>query len=431
MLRKGFPRIKNWDMKNGQVKYRKMAQDVRVPKEFGDADTIQSLILNMVNFAQITHTPSDPEALTEMADRFGMEIPADVPTEALAEIVSHLIDEGAAQCRDHGLISFSDMIHMPWYFGLEGKKYDLVAVDECQDLSRAQHWLVRSSLADRGATIVAVGDPRQAIYGFAGAESDSFDQMQNYFDATRMPLNYCYRCPAAVIQEAQKIVPHIQAPEGTREGIVKNIQDEEFQQMLKPGDMVLCRLTAPLVKLCFELIKRRIPARVKGRDIGAQIGNAVKQIMKRENDMGQFPALLHQWEERQVSVLRSKLGTEDMIQNVYDKVEVLEICYAMFAPHSVGGFIYDIQNLFSDDQSPITLCTIHRAKGLENPRVFIIRPDKLPLSYKNQTPMQAGQEMNLKYVAITRAKEELYFVAHDPSKQAGEVGLNPGLSLAR
>ena len=57
----------------------------------------------------------------------------------------------------------------------------------------------------------------------------------------------------------------------------------------------------------------------------------------------------------------------------------------------------------------ITMSTIHKSKGLEANRIFILRPDLLP------HPMAKGnnemiQEDNLHYVAVTRAKQELWYV---------------------
>lgn len=407
-LRSGYPSIKRWDLDNGRIKYRQLARDVKIPQEYGDRNAIQDLLLNVVNYAQLTLANTDPQSIAKMANRFGLEIPVEVDEDWLSDQVTEMIKQGI-ELGKQGLISFADMLFLPASLNLSPPKYSLVAVDEAQDLSKVQMHLIMSAQAE-GGNFIAVGDPRQAIYGFAGAESDSFYQLQRHFKASVMPLNYCYRCPELVIKEAQRIVSDIECPEGTRAGIVKTITDEEFKTNLRPGDMVLCRLTAPLVKLCFELIKRRIPAKVKGRDIGGQIANTVRQIMKRCTDLERFPAFMYGWQESQLRVLRDKLGSEDQQQAVADKVACLEICYAMFNPQTIDGFCDDIKSLFSDDKSPITLCTVHRAKGLENPRVFIIRPDKLPLTRKNQTADQANQEMNLKYVAITRAQEELYFV---------------------
>jgi len=425
-LRSGFPDIKRWDVENGNIKYRQMARDIQVPSEYGDKRVVQDAILSLLNYAQLTLTPLEVDNIVEMAGRFGVEIPAECPIEGIAEIVKNMLIQGRTLA-EKGIISFSDMLYMPSVIGIEPPKYSLVAVDEAQDLSKVQMHLLTHAM-DKGGNFIAVGDPRQAIYMFAGAESDSFYQLKNHFAAQELPLNFCYRCPEAVIKEAQQIVPDIECPEGTRAGIVDTITDERFKNMLKPGDMVLCRLTAPLVKLCFELIKRRIPAKVRGRDIGAQIASVVRQIMKRNTDMGAFCRLMYDWQENQIRVLLDKLGSEDQQQSINDKVDCLAICYAMFKPHSIEGFCADIKNLFSDDQSPITLCTVHRAKGLENPRVFIIKPEKLPLVRKNQTGAQMEQELNLKYVAVTRAQEELYFV--ESVAEDNQIMLNPGIKAS-
>lgn len=416
-----------FDLDRGNVKYREMARNINIGEyaRLHEPRVVQDCLLSLLNYAQSTLTPLEVEPLVEMAGRFGVEIPQGIPVELFAETVRGMLEKGKEMV-ESGLISFSDMIYMPAAMGLRPPQFDFIAVDEAQDLNKAQMALLTSALTPNG-NFIAVGDPRQAIYMFAGAEPDSFDQLTNHFAAEVMPLSFCYRCPASVIAEAQKIVPHIQCPPGTPEGIVATITNDQFQDMLQRGDMVVCRLTAPLIRLCFELIKRRIPAKVKGRDIGQQIGNVARQVMKRKgSNMAEFPVKLIEWEEAQLDLLSRKLGTEDAQQSVKDKADCLEICYAMFQPHSLESFCRDISELFSDDQSPISLSTVHRAKGLENDRVFIIRPDKLPLTRKGMTPAQRQQEDNLKYVAVTRAKKELYFVEPDPQETNGLIR-NPGI----
>ncbi len=49
------------------------------------------------------------------------------------------------------------------------------------------------------------------------------------------------------------------------------------------------------------------------------------------------------------------------------------------------------------------------AKGLEAERVFILRPDLMPLSRARQA-WEQQQERNIEYVAYTRSKSALYFV---------------------
>jgi len=67
-----------------------------------------------------------------------------------------------------------------------------------------------------------------------------------------------------------------------------------------------------------------------------------------------------------------------------------------------------IDELFSDAQASIWLSSVHRAKGLEADRVFIIRPEQLPPRWSKPGTWQYEQELNLKYVAMTRAKKELW-----------------------
>ncbi len=58
----------------------------------------------------------------------------------------------------------------------------------------------------------------------------------------------------------------------------------------------------------------------------------------------------------------------------------------------------------------VTLSTVHRAKGLEGERIFILQANDLPLTWRNQTQWQRQQEDNLLYVALTRSKSKLYVV---------------------
>ena len=70
-----------------------------------------------------------------------------------------------------------------------------------------------------------------------------------------------------------------------------------------------------------------------------------------------------------------------------------------------------INMIFSDDsKNGICLSTVHKSKGLESDRVFIICPDKFYVKPCMRVPWMAEQERNLVYVAITRAKHFLGFV---------------------
>ena len=81
-----------------------------------------------------------------------------------------------------------------------------------------------------------------------------------------------------------------------------------------------------------------------------------------------------------------------------DKVSTL-IFLAQLS-NSIEDLIEKINMIFSNEITGIVLSTIHKAKGLEADRVFIVRPDLIP-SPNNIKAWQAKQEKNLEYVAIT------------------------------
>src|SRR5699024_9201295 len=101
---------------------------------------------------------------------------------------------------------------------------DYVLVDESQDLSILQQYFVRQ--LDTGSNrFIFVGDKYQAIYGFAGADTHSIDNIKKNFILKELPLNICYRCPENVIKLAKDIVPTIEwNKEREDEGIVKLIK---------------------------------------------------------------------------------------------------------------------------------------------------------------------------------------------------------------
>jgi DNA helicase-2/ATP-dependent DNA helicase PcrA len=87
-------------------------------------------------------------------------------------------------------ISFDDQIWLPLIHNLPIFKVETQVVDEAQDLNRMQQELMYLA----GDRLLYIGDPNQAIYGFAGADSESMDRMRDYLMATSLPLTVTRRC---------------------------------------------------------------------------------------------------------------------------------------------------------------------------------------------------------------------------------------------
>lgn len=327
-------------------------------------------------------------------------------------------------------IDFVDMVYLPAVYKYKFEAYDYIFVDECQDISAAQRKMILNNLAEGGRTIW-VGDPHQAIYGFAGADFNSFRALTEMPNTKVMPLNECYRCGKAIIKEAQRIVENIVAFEGNGEGEVnKSASISEVQ----PGDMVLCRMTAPLVKLVYKFIAERKPAYIKGREIGKTLCQYVTASKATSMDA------LAAYNRRTGMKLLAKLA------RTYPQLELTEVkgltAYIMHEERAEivcviaeqviedAELLYEnickaITNIFADtdNSSRICLSTIHKAKGLEADRVFIVDYHLMPAKFA-KTQSELDQERNLEYVAFTRAKDCLGFISDWKSDDHEEKTMN-------
>lgn len=127
----------------------------------------------------------------------------------------------------------------------------------------------------------------------------------------------------------------------------------------------------------------------------------------------QFAEYLEEYRANRIARLKQRANSEAQIESFSDRVDGVKACYEAFECKTLEAFCMKIEGLFSDDRPSVVLSTVHRAKGLEEDRVFMLYPDKLPLIWENQQSWELKQEMNLKYVALTRVKAELVFVMED------------------
>jgi superfamily I DNA/RNA helicase len=327
------------------------------------------------------------------------------------------------------VVDFDDMILFPLIKNLRVKfTKDYVYVDEYQDTNRSRQALARKFLGPRGRLIM-VGDDRQAIYGFAGADAAAMERGIEEMDATVLPLSVTWRCPKAVVALAQTIVPDIEAAPTAIEGEVLHIAQSQVVDMglpqpsivpwysgvqvdaIGPTDAILCRNTAPLVGLAYQLIRTGIPCKVEGR----AIGEGLKALATRWK-VGTIEKLrerLAVYKERERQKALAK-GNESKAEEVEDRVQtVVEICDAcnLAGKHDVADVVAFIDSLFADGATDVTvLATYHRSKGREWGRVFLLEHSARCPSRAARQEWQKEQEKNLAYVAYTRAQETLVFV---------------------
>jgi DNA helicase-2/ATP-dependent DNA helicase PcrA len=321
---------------------------------------------------------------------------------------------GIAEASSKREVDFTDQIWLPNVLSLPAPRLDWVFVDEAQDLNAAQRELVLRCRAP-GGRMLFVGDERQAIMAFAGADANSYRTIQRRTGATELPLSICYRCPESHLRLAREIVPQIEAAPGAIEGTIERLADGKFPQNLQgaldDGDEILvaCRTTAPLVRWCIKLIRQRIPAKVRGRDVAAGLTQLVRKLGS-NGDWAVFPERLQLYYQERSSFLSKKPNSEDKLAILDDTVAAVEACYEEFGAVDAEDLCRQIEGIFADYATGVWLSTVHRAKGLEADRVYILHEEKLPLRWAGQTRVQETQEWNLRYVALTRSKSTLTFI---------------------
>ena len=308
------------------------------------------------------------------------------------------------------VIDYTDQIYFPNVKRMNCPQYDWVFIDECQDLNAAQRELFLKCVKP-GGRFIAVGDPRQAIYGFSGADVESFNLLKAIPHTAKLPLSVCYRCDKTIIELAQTIVPQITWRDNAPDGVIDHNAKMED---VKDGDMILCRVTAPLIDLCMKYIASGVKAYVKGKDIGMNLINMIKKTNKKR-----MPQVMERLNHEAEKILNKIVAHQhctaeeakdnDVYQSYLDKLNAIEILSEGL--DLADDVINRIEGIFNNDsKNGICLSTIHKSKGLESDRVFIICEDKLYLKHCMKVPWMAEQEKNLVYVAFTRAKHHLGFI---------------------
>lgn len=334
-------------------------------------------ILRLVNVAKSFGISSgynapepDKEVWGNLAEEFDIE-----DFDYLFPFASWLLKENAVQSFQ-GLIDFNDQIYMPIMYGTPFQRYSCVAVDEAQDLSELQHRMISKSLAHNGQLII-VGDPNQAIYAWRGASSSSFDDLREKHNLPLFNLTYSFRCPRDIVEEAKKYVPDIEAASS----LSGSVSYSDATVLPQKGITVLSRTNANLISLAFQAFRKSIPIHYSGKDFLS----GIKALNKK------YPTIpaLESWRKAELE----KTSSQNKISRIEDRFAAL---VALHETKDVNKAIAEISK--TPKEEGLILSTIHKAKGLEWNNVVY-------LDYFKEK--KGEQENNVKYVGVTRAKQNL------------------------
>lgn len=304
-----------------------------------------------------------------------------------------------------GTIDFDDMIFVPvrnqWLRG----KFDLVVIDECQDMNFSQILLAIGVCKLKGRVFV-VGDDRQAIYRFRGADSGSLDRLKNQLSAKELGLTITYRCPSKVVDLARELVPDYQAAPTAPAGEVTTVSFERLHEQARAGDFVLSRKNAPLAKVCLRLLRHGTRAMIEGKDMGRALLVVIKNL--RARSIPDFMEKLTVWEEKTIKRLMAtkKKSAEARCEVVRDQAETLRaLAEGMKGMQELQDRVATLFTETPNGKADYVVCSsVHKAKGRERDNVFALQDTLYPGGRKDL------EEQNIEYVLITRAKKRLIWV---------------------
>ena len=299
------------------------------------------------------------------------------------------------------LIDFTDMLYLTWKYvdGADYPKYDVVAVDECQDINPLQREIILK-MKKKNGRMVCVGDEKQAIYSFQYSSLDSLNHLKNLPHTTVLPLSRTYRCSKAIVKEAQRVFPDgIEAVETAEEGVVRKGSLSEAKQ----GDYVICRNNLPLVQSYIYLLRNNKKSIVMGKDLETALTNLLEKI--------DTFAELKELKFAKIDDLKAKGITNPKNHPSYvdleEKCSILELLEKQWG--TVAKVSRNLHEIFDegDKSESIVLCTIHKSKGLETDRVFALNTELL--FKRAETELEVYAERCLNFVLITRARKELVY----------------------
>lgn len=312
----------------------------------------------------------------------------------------YLFDVYDAVIQNETMLDFDDLLyHAAMNPAITLHKFDVVFVDESQDTNYIQR-LILNKISKPNTRIIAIGDRNQAIYGFRGADSQSMQNIQDDFKCDVLNLSVTYRCDKAIVEMAKQYVPQIEAREDAGPGLVKEQNDLTG---VKTGDLVISRTTRELIKNAFALLREKKSVMVLGREIGQGLKTLINKM--KAVDVADLMDKLENYKTREMSKF-IQLEKFNQAQTVEDKVGAIQ-CLCESA-NSIQELLRNVDELFADKSKAIKFATIHKSKGLEAKRVFW-----LDFNYDFhwiKKDWMKEQENNLRYVAITRAKNELYLI---------------------
>lgn len=375
-----------------------------------------------------------PEAYPTECRRAERKIPVEAP-----QIAAWYAAYEAHKDRS-GLVDFDDLLERvaheildnPGFAAVERWRFRHLFVDELQDANPAQLRLLDAWLGER-EDLFAVGDARQAIYGWNGADPSAVLEFpRRYPGATVLELSTNYRSTPQVVSVASSVLRDTERSQvavlsdGPTPTVTAYDSDEDeaigvaaaIRRRHEPGASwrrfaVLARTNSQLEAFERAFDEAAIPHR-GSRPLRPDTGSELNEAMRDLDRTGGTDAFMR-WFNDFNAPDRLPLDLDRTAESRRAAIVRLAADYLALEwrpnPQGFLRFLDDEAKAGSFDvvEEGVELLTFHRAKGLEWPVVFVtgIEVGLLPIAHAMARPA-IEEERRLFYVALSRATSELH-----------------------
>jgi superfamily I DNA/RNA helicase len=352
-------------------------------------------------------------------------------------------------------------------------RYTHVLVDEYQDINASQYRLVSLLKPDPDSQLFAIGDPDQAIYGFRGADASFIGRfMEDYPRATVYNLTRSYRCSTSILDASQGVIGRSANDDTFLKGLQSGVRvkitaassdkseaeyvaraietmmgglsffsmDSNVAEGAARVDIqslsdfaVLCRVKEQMKPLVQALENHSIPHQLVGttpfyreEPFSSVIDMLRMSLMPESSPLHQRlvrkgivlnnESYTHRWEGKRVAEAAqecfSLLHRPVHAQNEALTKRFIDLCDIYGS--DLQAFIRAVYlgsgtDTYREGVEQVAVMTLHAAKGLEFPCVFIVGCEDglLPFSILSTCRSDVDEERRLLYVGMTRAKRYL------------------------
>lgn len=344
-----------------------------------------------------------------------------VPASRFAE----LFDAYEQLKRRRGVVDFDDLlVHLlhalrddPTWAEAVRWRYRHLFVDEAQDLNPLQH-AVLEALRDGRADLCLVGDPRQAIYGWNGADHTTLANVEvRYPGITVVPLTSNYRCTPQVVRAAAAALSAAGQLDDSRSELPsgRSVDVQQYADDTAEAEGVVRQIR----DLLHQHSGRRLAVLARTND---QITN-IQRVFARhglatERTVGRSPLEIAVADAARCTN-REQLAAwvDGIFSDAGDpiRLRVAEEVDRFLTSGETGSFRnwVELRSPFDDlDDGPsddaVSLLTFHAAKGREWWGVFVIGAEDQLIPHSSASSAdQLAEEARLFYVALTRAEQHL------------------------